>query len=404
MKDYQDWLAALPENLRGTEDYDLRGAFLEGAKPEAGHLTDQFKKPNHMTFSSDSQYSGRNGEVGGRWEKSPDGKWTFYASPTNLKYHSAEELQDYFRRAEPGNRLVLPPGAAAKPAAPVQTAAQTAPATSPGATPEQPSAKPPLTDQEMQQVRLYMNTAAKTGGRGGGAAGAGTVGALKGQRILEERTGLNPVTLPSEVAKYQGQLQALTFSVQQVEALTRLTKTMDKFGDRLITNGRKVMDSGSPFLNRPLRSIKASLVGDPALRQYLIDLNEVQREYGILTAGGAQSRAMLPVSVSEKMDDVIKGNMTLQEVIATIQELKASSQLAIDAGHEQQDDIQKRIAAGPLGRVFGTNFQLAPSSAPSGGRGRGGSADKPAAAERPAGSLSKEAEDYINRRKPPVKK
>lgn len=106
--DYDKWMKQLPENLRNTSDYDLPAAFLSGAKPEGGHLTDRFKKPNHMTFSTESQYSGRGGQIGGRWEQGPDKTWTFYASPTNLKYHSARELQDYFQKYEPGNKLVLP--------------------------------------------------------------------------------------------------------------------------------------------------------------------------------------------------------------------------------------------------------------------------------------------------------
>lgn len=106
-QDYQNWLGKLPANLRGTSDYDLQGAFLADAKPEGGHLTDKFKKPNHMTFSTESQYSGKSGEIGGRWVKSGD-NWMFYASPTNLKHHSAEELQDYFRQYEPKSKLVLP--------------------------------------------------------------------------------------------------------------------------------------------------------------------------------------------------------------------------------------------------------------------------------------------------------
>lgn len=107
--EYQSWLAQLPANLQqgGSRDYDLQGAFMAGAQPQAGHLTDQFKKPNHMTFSNESQYSGRNGEVGGEWRQSGQ-RWIFYASPTNLKYHSAEELKDYFKKYEPGNKLVLP--------------------------------------------------------------------------------------------------------------------------------------------------------------------------------------------------------------------------------------------------------------------------------------------------------
>lgn len=106
--EYDKWVKQLPENLRSTYDYDLPAAFLSGAKPEGGHLTDRFKKPNHMTFSNESQYSGRNGQVGGRWVDNPDGSVTFYASPTNLKYHSAKELQDYFQKYETGNKLVLP--------------------------------------------------------------------------------------------------------------------------------------------------------------------------------------------------------------------------------------------------------------------------------------------------------
>jgi hypothetical protein len=109
-EEYQKWLKQLPANLQsGTADYDLQGAFMGGAKPSKNaHLTDEYKKPNHMTFSTESKYSGRGGQVGGKWVQSPDKSWTFYASPTNLKHHSAEELQEYFRKYEPGNKLVLP--------------------------------------------------------------------------------------------------------------------------------------------------------------------------------------------------------------------------------------------------------------------------------------------------------
>jgi hypothetical protein len=39
-------------------DYDLRGAFKAGLKPDAnGHWPDTFKKPNHPTFSDESRYA-----------------------------------------------------------------------------------------------------------------------------------------------------------------------------------------------------------------------------------------------------------------------------------------------------------------------------------------------------------
>jgi hypothetical protein len=51
-------------------DYDLRGAFKSGlAKdPETGHWNDKFKKPNHPTFSDESQYAkGEQAERAGHW-------------------------------------------------------------------------------------------------------------------------------------------------------------------------------------------------------------------------------------------------------------------------------------------------------------------------------------------------
>ena len=91
-------------------DYDARGEFLAGANRNnpTGHGGDQFKKPNHPTFSSGSQYHGVDGYVGGEWANLPDGSWTFAPSPTNLKMQSIENLQRYFDEREQGNKLIVP--------------------------------------------------------------------------------------------------------------------------------------------------------------------------------------------------------------------------------------------------------------------------------------------------------
>lgn len=105
---YGEWRDRLPENLRGTDDYDLQGAYLGGAREAAnGHLTDQWKKPNHMTFSDQSQYS-TPAAPGGQWTDAGNGKWVFYASPTNIQQHAPSELADYFKAQEPGSTVVLP--------------------------------------------------------------------------------------------------------------------------------------------------------------------------------------------------------------------------------------------------------------------------------------------------------
>lgn len=111
---YQKWLAALSaKNGRDmstdTYNYDMRGAFKAGAgQAENGHFTDQFKKPNHPTFSDQSQYNGADGHVGGAWSKGKNGKWVFTASPQQMQIQSPEDLRSYFKRVEPDSQLVLP--------------------------------------------------------------------------------------------------------------------------------------------------------------------------------------------------------------------------------------------------------------------------------------------------------
>lgn len=85
-------------------DYDMRGAWVSGATTsENAHFPDTFKKPNHPTFSQESMYHGRDGYIGGMWEKNPTGAYTYTASPSNM--YDAESLKNYFKDAEQGSTL-----------------------------------------------------------------------------------------------------------------------------------------------------------------------------------------------------------------------------------------------------------------------------------------------------------
>lgn len=94
---FQRWASQL-SRLRDLYDYDLRGAYKAGFRGN-GHLPDTYKKPNHPTFSVESQYSGP-GIAGGQW-----GENVYYPSQQNLRTYSPQELMQYFREVEPGIRL-----------------------------------------------------------------------------------------------------------------------------------------------------------------------------------------------------------------------------------------------------------------------------------------------------------
>lgn len=98
------------------DDYDLAGAWKEHGEnvfdPESNHGTDKFKKPNHPTFSNQSQYHGADNErFGGKWE---GGAWSaegdaYTPSKRMLETtHPAKFLRDYMATHERGVRLVMP--------------------------------------------------------------------------------------------------------------------------------------------------------------------------------------------------------------------------------------------------------------------------------------------------------
>ena len=70
---YQRWKATMPPRLQYEGDYDLRGFWRKNPKfslddPEA-HMTDEFKLPNHPTFSNESRYfNEKNKHLAGHWE------------------------------------------------------------------------------------------------------------------------------------------------------------------------------------------------------------------------------------------------------------------------------------------------------------------------------------------------
>ena len=105
---FKSW-ATQNNKLGDLYDYDLRGAFKAGVGTDPnGHMTDLYKKPNHPTFSTNSQYHGVDGYVGGQWMPGTNGTWGYQPSPQHLQMWNPEELQDYFSRVEPKNRLILP--------------------------------------------------------------------------------------------------------------------------------------------------------------------------------------------------------------------------------------------------------------------------------------------------------
>ena len=133
-RDYEKWARGIGKNPKDEEqDYDLKGYWKDVIRgnpdlPEhmkdrtmyerdlartmgpGRHFPDTYKKPTHPTFSDESIYNrsmmagGVSGH-GGHWDR--DGK-TFTPGITNSLHWSRKQLQDYFDKYEPENKLNFP--------------------------------------------------------------------------------------------------------------------------------------------------------------------------------------------------------------------------------------------------------------------------------------------------------
>lgn len=94
-------------------DYDMQGWFKanpdQDPHDDGTHYPDDWKKPNHPTFSDQSIYHGVDGNNGGHWNTDEGtGTENFAPGDTNLQQHGTQGLQDYFNTRETGVQLLLP--------------------------------------------------------------------------------------------------------------------------------------------------------------------------------------------------------------------------------------------------------------------------------------------------------
>jgi hypothetical protein len=152
--------------------------------------------------------------------------------------------------------------------------------------------------------------------------GAANIGIIKGRDALRQRLGLDPVEFSAVMAGDKGEIKGLIDTSERKVAIERVNNVLALVGDRTIENAKAVVNTGSPFLTKPWRKIERGATGDPNLEKFLVDMNEMMRQYTTLTAGGALSRAMLPEGAADKVERILDPNSTLQEVIAQVEEVK----------------------------------------------------------------------------------
>lgn len=195
------------------------------------------------------------------------------------------------------------------------------------------------------------------------AQGAARARVQKGREAIARITGLKPTDISVEVLGDKGTAKALLEAAQVAGAFGRIQETLKEHGKVLIDAAKAYDPSGVPLVNHTLQWLQSNVGPHPELQRYVVALNAVQREYGRLIAGGAQSRAMLPVSSEEKGESVLRKDSTLADILASVSQLGIEADTEQKAFQQQQQSLKDKLSSGKIGSSMGGRALPAPGAA-----------------------------------------
>jgi hypothetical protein len=216
------------------------------------------------------------------------------------------------------------------------------------APPKIPGVDRPLTDQEETKVsRYYQYLTEKAPNKYTQA------GAQQGHDIVLRQAkalGISAPQFEAMARTWVSEGKSLPDTVNRYFALTRVINSIDLLNNQMIEpTVSKLLQTGSPWLTRRLRDAQLATVDDPNLRAFNVFLNEVQRQYGVISSGGTLSRAQLPVSTTENVQHIIDGSATVGGVLATTKAIRDSGVLDKQAMEKTIQETQQGMAGGVTG-------------------------------------------------------
>ena len=115
-------------------------------------------------------------------------------------------------------------------------------------------------------------------------------------------------------AKYKGNTAALNKLITQQVAVTTYENTAKKNLDLFLSTVKPVIDSGSPLLNKPLRSIDEKTLGSTDLAAFNVARQVAVNEISRIIAGNPNMTGVLSDSARKEVENFIPANATIKQI------------------------------------------------------------------------------------------
>lgn len=196
----------------------------------------------------------------------------------------------------------------------------------------------PLTGDALDQAAERYSTTGQMPPISRGAAGIS-----QSRQIMNRAAEIHPnQTLATNSAEFKANQSSLVKLQGNFDQVSGFEKTAGKNLDVFLGAAQKVVDSGSPWINKPLRSIASGVLGSEDLAAFnaarTTALTEISK-----VLNSANASTVVSDSGRKEVESLIGPDASLKQIMSAAQILKTDMGNRHQAYQEQIADIKKRL-------------------------------------------------------------
>jgi hypothetical protein len=142
---------------------------------------------------------------------------------------------------------------------------------------------------------------------------------------------------------FKADVNSLSNLVKMTDNVTAFENTAGQNADMLINAGKRVIDSGAPWVNTPLRSVNQRALGTADVPVYNAARQVVLNEYARILSSANMS-GVLSDQARKEVESFLPENATLKQTVDVLSLLKRDAANRKRSYLQQIDDIKRRIA------------------------------------------------------------
>lgn len=183
--------------------------------------------------------------------------------------------------------------------------------------------------------------------------GRGMAGPALNKSIMNRTAELHPEgSLAENASAFKANSDSLKKLQGQRDAVVAFENTAGKNLDLFLNQAQKVVDSGSPWINRPLRTISQAALGSADLAAYNTARQVAINEIAKVTSNPGMS-GTLSDSARHEVENFNPASATLRQTLAVAKVLKQDMSNRRVSYDDQIADIQGRMKTQPSGGAAG---------------------------------------------------